>query len=426
MSPLDVLRRSGRNLLSSKIRTLLTALALAVGGFTLTLTLAAANGARAYTDQAIQANFDPNSLIVAKDEALFEGPGGGREPREYTSNTGQVFGLTLKLLDINDVKRIENLPGVSDVVKNYNINAEYITRTGAKKMTGALNVYDAGQKPEIKAGQVGNADVLAAGQVLMPDSYLEPLNFRSAEAAVGQNIIVQVNQPSGQAKLYTYKIAAVTTKSKLAISFDPPGLYLAEADAAAIDTFVSTGTPNAGRLPTLIAVGDGEVSPENLKKTLTDAGYVARTSEDLQTFLNQIIQVLQIIILVFGFITLVASFFGVVNTQYISVLERTREIGLMKALGMRRSTVSWLFIIEAAWIGFIGALLGSLAAIGVGAALNPFITKQLNFGDEKLLIFDPLQVGGLIFFLMLVTAVAGLLPARKAAKLDPIEALRTE
>ncbi len=424
MNAVDIVRRSGRNLKSAKIRTLLTALALAVGGFTLTLTLAAANGARDYTEKAIQANFDPNALIVAKDDALFEAAAGGSGPSEYTEDTGQAFGLTLELLTTADVAKIEQLPGVKDVIRQYDISADYITRSGGKKMTGALNVYNPGQKPEIVAGQAGAT--LPSGQVLLSDDYLEPLKFSSANAAIGKAITVQVGQTNNKAKQFTYKVAAVTTKSELAVSFDPPGVYISEADATGIDTYVHAGTPAIGRLPTLIAVGDGQVTTEILKKQLEDAGFVARTSKDLQSFLNQIIQVLQVIILVFGFITLVASFFGVVNTQYISVLERTREIGLMKALGMRRSAVSWLFIIEAAWIGFIGALLGSVTAIAVGTVLNPIISKQLSFGDESLLVFEPVQVLALIGFLMLITATAGLMPARKAARLDPIEALRTE
>jgi putative ABC transport system permease protein len=424
MNVLDVIRRSGRNLSSAKVRTLLTALALAVGGFTLTLTLAAANGAREYTQKTIEANFDPDSLIVAKDASLFEAQTGGGEPREYTADTGQAFGLTLELLSEDDIKRMEKLPNVEAVIRQYNMAADFITRPGGKRMTGALNVYNAGQKPQLSAGQAGSE--LAVGQMLLPDTYLEPLKLGQPRAAIGQDVLVQVSQPSGQKRQYTYKVAGVTTKSELAISVDPAGPYLSAQDAAALNGYINAGLPAAGRLPTAVVRGDGKTSPEELKRRLEDSGYVARTAADLQSFLNQIIQVLQVIILVFGFITLVASFFGVVNTQYISVLERTREIGLMKALGMRRGTVSWLFIIEAAWIGFIGALLGSLAAIAVGTTLNPFISRQVNFGDERLLIFDPLQVAALVGFLMLVTAVAGLLPARKAARLDPIEALRTE
>jgi putative ABC transport system permease protein len=67
---------------------------------------------------------------------------------------------------------------------------------------------------------------------------------------------------------------------------------------------------------------------------------------------------------VFGILALIASVFGIINTQYISVLERTREIGLMKALGMRGRHVSRLFQYEAAWIGFLGGTLGAAGCVG--------------------------------------------------------------
>ena len=113
--------------------------------------------------------------------------------------------------------------------------------------------------------------------------------------------------------------------------------------------------------------------------------------------------------------------------MYISVLQRTREIGLMKALGMRRRDIGRLFRFEAAWIGFLGGAIGSISAVVLGIALNPWITKQLNLSaGTKLLIFMPLQIFTLIAILMAISIMAGWLPSRKAAKLDPIEALRVE
>ena len=128
----------------------------------------------------------------------------------------------------------------------------------------------------------------------------------------------------------------------------------------------------------------------------------------------------------FGFIAVVASLFGIVNTMYISVLQRTREIGLMKALGMRRRDITRLFRFEAALLGLFGSLLGSLTAVAFGTLLNPIITRKLGLGSQHLLVFKPQQIVLLTVLLIIVATLAGLLPARKASRLNPIDALRTE
>ncbi|HJQ08930.1 MAG TPA: ABC transporter permease [Candidatus Saccharimonadales bacterium] len=422
MKFIDTVKRSGRNLSQAKMRTLLTALAIAVGGFTLTLTLSAAAGARQYADRIIQANIDPNSVIVAKDKNMFNE--GTVKPQEYSNDLAAIYGTLLKQLSQEDVANIKELPHVASVIEDFNMTAQFITREGAKKYTGTLQVYNPAQKPEMKAGKAPES--LPPGSVLLPEEYLPLLRFKSAEDAIGETITIQIRQLGGATQARQYKVSGVTMQPALSLSFLPVGPYLAQEDARQAHNFINGETVLAGKVPTVTVRTDGHASAEKVKQSIIDAGYEARTAKDAQKLLNQIITVLQSIVLVFGLIALIASFFGVVNTQYISVLERTREIGLMKALGMSRGGVSRLFIVEATWIGFIGALLGSLVAIAVGTALNPLISDKLNFGDERLLIFTVPQIAGLIIFLMLVTTLAGLLPAHKAARLDPVEALRSE
>ncbi|MDB5186911.1 MAG: rane protein of unknown function, partial [Candidatus Saccharibacteria bacterium] len=165
---------------------------------------------------------------------------------------------------------------------------------------------------------------------------------------------------------------------------------------------------------------------EGVQAQLTTMGYESQTADDVLGTLNTFINVLQGILLGFGALAVLTSIFGIINTQYISVLERTQQIGLMKALGMRRGDVGRLFRYEAAWVGFLGGAIGSGMAVIAGVIANPFISKALSLGDISLLIFNPLMIAGVIAGLMLVSVTAGILPARKAAKLDPIEALRTE
>jgi putative ABC transport system permease protein len=78
----DIIRRSGRSLHSAKARTILTALAIAVGGFTLTATLAAGNGIRKYTDQLVASNFDPAELLVGRDKEVANNGTPNQDPKE--------------------------------------------------------------------------------------------------------------------------------------------------------------------------------------------------------------------------------------------------------------------------------------------------------------------------------------------------------
>lgn len=440
MKVADIARRAGRSLRHAKIRTILTALAIGVGAFTLTLTLAASTGAKSFIDQVISDNFDPAELIVAKDKAVFGANSGEQKPKEYDPNVGTSASNAGALIQISrltqeDLDALRATKGIEYVREGVTVNAAYITRPDQKKFSAVLQAFSPSQQPETAAGSVPKS--LAGNKILIPEAFLEPLGFESAEQAIGKTLQAAVrksalNSTSTMPELVTedFTIAAVLKKPTTSQPGTELYLYIDNEDAVRLNDISTQGTPEYRKYASVyVRVSGGEDSKvlTAVQDRLKEDGYVTLSAEETQKFLLQFISVLEGIVVGFAFLAVIASVFGVINTQYISVLERTQQIGLMKALGMSRRDVAWLFRFEAAWIGLLGGLLGAVLAVGLGTIANPWITEAIQLGaGNNLLIFQPKPIAAVVLGLMVVAVVAGILPARKAGRLDPVEALRTE
>ena len=134
--------------------------------------------------------------------------------------------------------------------------------------------------------------------------------------------------------------------------------------------------------------------------------------------------IIQAVVVGIAFIALIVGCLGIINIMLMSVMERTREIGIMKAIGATNKDILALFLVEASTISLMGGILGVLAGVAISFIVNTFISRFI-ITDMSLIIAPEVLLGGLI--IAVATGIlGGLYPARRAAKMRPIEALRHE
>ena len=161
----------------------------------------------------------------------------------------------------------------------------------------------------------------------------------------------------------------------------------------------------------------------NVKEETID--FTILTPEELLSTFGNVINILTVFLVGIGSISLVVGGIGIANTMYTSVLERQREIGVMKAIGARNSDILLIFIIESGLLGLAGGLLG--LSFGVMAAkLIEYIANIYLGGNLFQVSMSPWILAGSLLFAFLIGILSGIIPSYQASKLKPVDALRYE
>ena len=152
--------------------------------------------------------------------------------------------------------------------------------------------------------------------------------------------------------------------------------------------------------------------------------FSVQTTEQLMESYSSILDIVQYVLVGIAAISLLVGGVGITNTMYTAVLQRRKEIGIMKAIGAKNSDILILFLLESGFLGLAGGIIGII--IGVSMSKGVEIISQEYMGQMALQVTFPFSlIFGAMAFSYIVGSLAGILPAMQAAKMHPVDALRS-
>lgn len=436
MKTIDLVGSAVSNTFRSKTRTILTILAIFVGAFTLTLTNGLGTGINAYIDDTVSGVGAADAMTVTKTDEQSGGvpgaPSADGTPRVYDPDavSSGIPGQTVVALTPDDISTLEKIDGVISVDPVRTITPDFIQAGDGTKFVASVGSLIPGQTTSLATGEAPDPDSTAL-QVALPEAYVEPLGFGSDTDAVGATVSIGITDAERNQHVIEATVVGITEEALAS----PTGssLLINTALSDALFDAQSTGltAEQADRFASATVWFSPDATDEEvqaLKDRLADEGFTGTTLADQLGMITSVIDAIVLVLNAFAVIALLAAAFGIVNTLYMSVQERTREIGLMKAMGMGSGRVFSLFSLEAAFLGFLGAAIGTAVAMLVGTGVSGALSDGL-FSDLPgltLIAFDPAAITSTIVLIMVIAFLAGTLPAIRAAKADPVDSLRYE
>lgn len=190
----------------------------------------------------------------------------------------------------------------------------------------------------------------------------------------------------------------------------------------------SLGATEAEGYDSAVVRVNDPVALTGVRKRLQELGFASFSIVDQLEQFRTVFLIIDSVLGLLGGISLLVASFGIANTMIMSILERTREIGIMKAIGAEDREIKLIFFVEAAVLGLCGGIIGVLCAWGIDAIANRlayrFILKPQGASFVDFFSLPPWLTVGAVLFALVVSILAALYPAARAARIDPVRALR--
>ncbi|GAA3701972.1 ABC transporter permease [Zhihengliuella alba] len=426
MRIVDVAGTALSNTLRSKLRTFLTVVAIVIGAFTLTLTSGLGAGINQYVTKMVSGFGDSNQLYVMSASPAAGMPTGDG-PVEYDPDAAAGSSMMgASTLTDEDIETIASIEGVSSVEPVVFVNASYLEAPGGEQYAvDSLGMPSEAAAVELAAGELPDPD---SAEITVPESWLEALGAETAEDAVGMEVGVGIANAVGEMDDFGATVSGVSLQAVSGAGGSPmpsqalnDDLYEYQNSGLAVDRPESY-------IQAVAQVENLEESGQRIKQELTEHQMIGLTLEDQLGAIQGVINAVTWVLNGFALIALLAASFGIVNTLLMSVQERTREIGLMKALGMSGGRVFGLFSSEAVMIGLMGSVIGIGLGVATGVVGNQLLVSGplQDVAGLTLYAVDPVGLLLIALLILAIAFIAGTLPALRAARKDPIEALRYE
>ena len=443
MRTFDLLRLIFDNLRRQKGRVALTAIGVVIGTAAIVMLVSLANGMQEATMSQYSTSGVLTSINVYPGDASQNMAGQSAAPAAVSPTDARKGLLTTSVM-----RQIAVLPGVKDVIPRAGLesgavvkvgkleNYAYILGVGVKD-TGALDVKIAQGSGELEKGTA----ILGGWMVK---------NFNNPSTRPGENMQPQTADVLGKRvrlviSRYTQDGEVRKTVDLLVVGITKE--VMSEYDSAMLVSLEDVESwnewvrgkrinRNMEGYPELLVKADSIDTVLSSAAKIQKMGYRSVTP---MAFIKQIQNTFTMIQVVFGgigAISLLVAAIGIANTMTMAILERTREIGLMKAIGATNRDILGIFLGEAASIGFVGGLLGTALGWGLGKAFNGVFAGALSGffpistspgGATPQLVNTPVWlVVFAIVFSTLIGLLSGLYPSIRAAMMEPVVALKYE